>query len=49
MAVMLTLLDNYAYDGGAPPSSSATADDMARKVKSVVDRLAWADSDTLTD
>lgn len=49
MAVLLTLLDNYAYEGGAPPSSSATADNMAKKVKGVLGRLDWANSDILTD
>ena len=49
MAVLLTLLDNYAYEGGAPPSSSATADNMAQKIKSVLARLDWANSDILTD
>lgn len=49
MAILLSLLDNYPYTGGAPPSSSATADDMAQKIKSVLVRLDWDDSDKLTD
>lgn len=49
MAILLPLLDNYPYTGGAPPSSSATADDMAQKIKSVLVRLDWDDSDKLTD